>query len=104
MPLFGRRIEIDCAVDLERSLDSFHAYAVPEGVEIGPGDRVLVHDMPSRLDFGECRTFRTRATVFKAGLLRRLWTEWSSVFELTGLYEVGFLPAEELSLRPRETA
>jgi hypothetical protein len=104
MSLFGRRIEIECAVDLERSLDSFHAYAVPEGIEIGPGDQVLVHDMPTHLEFGEHRVFRTRATVLKAGLLRRLWTEWSSVFGLTGLYEVGFLPAEELSLRPREAA
>ncbi len=104
MALFGRRMEVACEVDLERSLDSFHAYAVPDGVEIGPGDRVIVHDMPSRLEFGECRSYRGRATVFKAGLLRRLWTEWSSVFALTGLYEVGFLPAEELSLHARETA
>jgi hypothetical protein len=60
--------------------------------------------MPSRLEFGECRTYRTRATVYQAGLLRRLWTEFASVFELTGLYEVGFLPAEELNLHPREVA
>jgi hypothetical protein len=103
MSLFGGRIEIDCDVDLERSLDSFHAYAVPDGIEIRPGDTVVVHDMPSHLEFGECRTYRTRATVFRAGTLQRLWTEFTSVFELTGLYEVGFLPSEELALRPRET-
>ncbi len=104
MMLLGRRIEIECDVDLERSLDSFHAYAVPDGIAIGPGDTVVVHDMPTHLEFGECRRFRARATVFQAGLLRRLWTEFKSVFEVTGLYEVGFLPAEELGLRPRETA
>jgi len=104
MSLFGRRVDIECEVDLERSFDSFHAYAVPVGFDICPGDQVIVHDMPTHLDFGDCRTYRARATVLRAGLLRRLWTEWSSVFELTGLYEVGFLPAEELSLRPRESA
>jgi len=104
MLLFGRRLEIECDVDLERSLDSFHAYAVPDGVEISPGDRVIVHGMPSRLEFGESRAWRAKATVIKAGLLRRLWTEFASVFELTGLYEVGFLPAEDLRLHKRETA
>jgi len=104
MGLFGaaRTIEVDCDVDLEQSLDSFHAYAVPDGIEIRPGDVVVVHDMPSRLRFGECRQYRTRATVHRAGWLTRLWTEFAGVFELTGLYEVGFLPAEELHLRPRE--
>jgi len=104
MGLFAQTLDIDCDVDLERTLDSFHAYAVPDGIEIRPGDTVVVHGMPSRLAFGESRRFRARATVFRANLLRRLWTELTSVFELTGLYEVGFLPAEELALRPRETA
>lgn len=104
MGVFGRRIEIECDVDLERSLDSFHAYAVPDGVEIGPGDRVLVHGLPDRLEFGECRQFRAKATVFKAGALKRIFTEYASVFELTGLYEVGFAPADELVLRTREAA
>ena len=103
MPLFGRRLDVECDVDLERSLDSFHAYAVPDGVKIQPGDTVIVHGLPSRLEFGACEKFRARATVHQAGTLRRLWTEFVSVFELTGLYEVGFLPAEELALRPRET-
>ena len=104
MLVFGERVEIECDVDLERSLDSFHAYAVPDGIDIAPGDQVVVHGLPSRLAFGENRRFRTRATVYRAGILRRLWTEFFSVFELTGLYEVGFLPVEELALRPRETA
>jgi hypothetical protein len=104
LSFFGRRIEIECDVDLERSLDSFHAYAVPDGVAIGPGDSVVVHGLPCHLEFGENRQFRARATVYKAGLLKRLWTEYASVFDITGLYEVGFQPAEELILRAREPA
>ncbi len=53
------------------SLDSFHAYAVPDGIDIRPGDVVQVHGMPSRLQFGEARRFRARATVSRAGALRR---------------------------------
>jgi hypothetical protein len=103
MGLFGHAgtVEIDCDVDLERSDDSFHAYAVPDGIDIRPGDRVQVHGMPDRLRFGERRAFRARATVTRAGALRRLWTEIAGMFELTSLYEVGFQPDHELVLTPR---
>jgi hypothetical protein len=104
MGLMSRQVEIDCDVDLERSLDSFHAYAVPDGIDIAPGDVVIVHGLPSRLAFGENRRFRARATVQRAGYLRKIWTRFFSVFELTGLYEVGFAPAHELTLQPREAA
>ncbi len=96
--LARRRVEADCDVDLERTLDSFHAYAVPDGIAIRPGDVVQVHGMPSRLQFGEARCFRTTATVIRAGWLRRAWTRAASVFDLTSLYEVGFQPDEELVL------
>ena len=97
------QITIECDVDLERSDDSFHAYAVPDGIDIRPGDVVRVHGMPTRLQFGENRQFRALATVSRAGALRRAWTEFAGVFELTSLYEVGFAPADELVLRPRST-
>ncbi len=100
----ARQVEIQCDVDLERTGDSFHAYAVPDGIDIRPGDTVLVHDMPTRLEFGECRRFRTAATLRRAGPLRRLWTEIAGVFELTSLYEVGFQPDDELVLTPRNVA
>ncbi len=94
-------LTIACDVDLERSLDSFHAYAVPDGIDIRPGDQVRVEGLPDRLAFGEVRRFRTQATVIRAGALRRAWTELISIFDLTSLYEVGFIPAEELVLHPR---
>jgi hypothetical protein len=98
----GRIVDVACEVDLERSLDSFHAYAVPDGIDIRPGDKVLVHGMPDRLSFGECRRFTARATVTRAGWLARLWTEAAGIFDLTSLYEVGFQPAHELVLQPRD--
>jgi hypothetical protein len=94
-------LDIDIDVDLERTDDSFHAYAIPAGVEIRPGDSMVIHNMPTRLQYGENRCFRTRATLTRAGAVRRLWTELAGLFELTTLYEVGFQPAEELVLHPR---
>ncbi len=95
------RIETACDIDLERSDDSFHAYAVPDGIDIRPGDIVQVHGLPSRLRFGEARAFRTTATVTRAGVVRRAWTRMTSIFELTSLYEVGFQPDAELVLQAR---
>lgn len=107
--MFARRgVEVACDVDLESTAESFHAHAVPDGIDIRPGDKVQVHGMPRRLAFGEKRLGRGRATVFRAGPLARLWTEFAGIFELTELYEVGFLPMSETVLRtagplPRET-
>ena len=99
-----RTVEFVCDVDLERTDDSFHAYVIPDGIEMRPGDTVVVRGLPDRLQYGERRQFRAQATVRRAGLLRRWWTEAASIFELTSLYEVGFQPDEELVLRQRISA
>jgi len=98
-----RGIEVACDVDLERTAESFHAHAVPDGIDIRPGDVVLVHDMPDRLAIGERTLRRGKATVFRAGRLKQLWTEFAGIFELTELYEVGFLPICETVLRTHDT-
>ncbi len=85
-----RRIEVECAVDIEQTHDSFHAHAVPEGVEIRPGDAVLVHDAPQAIRFGDRIACRCRATVLRAGPLARAWEHIAGLLELTELYEVGF--------------
>jgi hypothetical protein len=89
-----RRFEVPCTVEIERSFDSFHAYAVPEGVVLRPGDRVLVHGAPGHVDFGERVTFQTRATVMRAGPVERVWTQVVAILELTELYHCGFEPKE----------
>ena len=92
--LFTRRLEVPCTIEIERSADSFHAYAVPEGVEIRPGDRVLAHGAPSQVGFGERLHFETHATVLRAGPISRAWTQFVAILELTELYHVGFEPKE----------
>jgi hypothetical protein len=93
--LFGRSVvEATCAVDIEKTADSFHAYTVPEDIEIRPGDQMLVHDVPTAIAFGDQFTMTCRATVTRAGWLERLWTKCAAFAELTELYEVGFQPKE----------
>ena len=92
--LGGETVEVECDVDIEQTPLSFHAHAVPDGIDIRPGDSVQVHGAPSSIAFGAAVTCRCPATVTRAGVLTRWWTEFTAMFELTELYEVGFLPKE----------
>ncbi len=90
--LTGRRtLEVPCSLDLEESVESLHAYVDLEGVEVEPGDTVIVHDPPTAVPvYGERLVWRGRATVVKASPLERLWARLAGRLELTDLYEVGF--------------
>jgi hypothetical protein len=90
----GRTIEVPCTVDIEQSFDSLHAHAIPEGVMLRPGDRVVVHGVPAGVAYGQAVSFTCRATVHRAGCLERVWTEASAILELTELYHCGFEPKE----------
>lgn len=92
--LGGEIVEVECDVDIEQTPLSFHAHAVPDGIDIRPGDSVQVHGVPAGIDFGGAVTCRCPATVTRAGALTRWWTGLTAMFELTELYEVGFLPKE----------
>jgi hypothetical protein len=85
---------VPCTVEIERSFDSFHAYAVPEDVVLRPGDQVIVHGAPSQVAYGEKYSFETSATIIRAGFFLRHWTQFRSILELTELYHVGFEPKE----------
>ena len=89
----GRRtLEVPCTIEVEHTPRSLHAHVDLEGVEVGPGDTVLVHDAPSDVGFGETVVRRSRATVVFAGTLQSLWTRLTAFLELTELYEVSFTP------------
>jgi hypothetical protein len=85
-----RRIEVRCTVDIEQTPESLHAHVDTEGVDIQPGDRVLVHGAPSRIGYGERVHMKCSATVIKATVFGRLWTQFTGLLEFTALYEVGF--------------
>ncbi len=93
--MIGRcKIEVPCTVEIEQTADSFHVHAIPEDIEIRPGDTVILRNAPTNIAFGDRGTFSCRAVVYRAGPLERIWTRISGVFELTDLYEVGFQPKE----------
>lgn len=88
--LRSQPIEVACTVDVECSFESLHAYVELDGIEVGPGDQVLVHDAPTEVAFGERIVRRCRATVQHATWLGRLLARVEGYLELTELYEVGF--------------
>jgi len=90
-----RQIELLCSIDIEQSPTSFHAHAIPENIDINPGDTITIHDAPENIEFGGHYIGERRATLIRANLLVRLWTQFSSIFEIGELYEVGFSPASE---------
>lgn len=93
----ARTIETNCTIEIEQTHDWFHAHMTLDGaIEIAPGDRVQVHGEPIRVAFGERLTERRRATVSRAGSLRRAWTRFMSRFGLKELYEVSFTPRRSL--------
>jgi thiamine monophosphate kinase len=85
-----RTIDVPCTVEVESSAQWLHAHVELEGLEIEPGDSVLVHDAPGDVASGQRVLCHRRATVVRAGRLRRAWTRLSSLLELGELLEVGF--------------
>jgi hypothetical protein len=89
--ILGRRtIDVVCNLDIEQTPESLHAHAIPDGIDIRPGDTVVVHGAPADIRFGDRMTLQCRATVIRAGVLKRLWTQSIGLFRLSELYEVGF--------------
>jgi hypothetical protein len=89
-----KQIDVPCLVDIEQTPESLHAHAIPEGIDINPGDAVLVHGAPSSIRFGERLKLECSATVTRANVFARFWTRLMAPFELVELFEVGFQPKE----------
>ena len=85
-----RTVEVPCTIDMEQSPDSLHAYVDLQGIAVGPGDAVIVHDAPATIPFGQSAVYRRSASVRRAGPLRRFWAHVEGYLELTELYEVSF--------------
>ncbi len=85
-----RRTDVKCTVDLEATHDHFHAHVDLDGVNVDPGDAVLVHNTPSRIPFGTTETFESTATVYRASWLKRQMVRLFGSTEISALYEVGF--------------
>lgn len=81
---------VPCLIELESTHDHFHAHVDLLDVLVEPGDSVLVHNTPSRIEFGEVHSYTSVARVERAGLLARAWTKLVGRFGFQDLYDVGF--------------
>lgn len=96
----GRHQRVACTVEIAHTADECYAHVVLDGIEVEPGDQVLVHGAPTRIGWGEQLRCEREATVSRATWLDKLWTRLSARFELTMLYEVSFSPARFSTSRP----
>lgn len=86
-----RRFDVGCSIEIEQTGESLHAHVtLDDGVEVGPGDEVMIQGAPIRVRFGDRVNLRRTATVVRAGALKRALTRLASYLELTELYEVSF--------------
>ena len=88
----SRSFDTPCTVEIACDGESLHAHVRLDGVEIGPADRVRVHEAPAHVRFGERRTIATVATVTRANPVERALTRLSARLQLTELFEVSFSP------------
>lgn len=86
----GDTINLACTVDLEQTSESLHAYVEIDGIAIGAGDRVIVHDAPTHVAFGEHLVYSRSVTIVRAGIVGRVLARLRGYLELTELYEVSF--------------
>jgi uncharacterized Zn finger protein len=86
-----RRITTPCTVEISHTFESLHAHVTLDGgIEIRPGDEVLVHGKEVLVPYGETATFRRDATVTRATALERLWTRMTGDLEFMELCEFSF--------------
>ncbi len=95
--MIGRRtVEVACTVEVENTFDHLFTNVELEGIEVGPGDEVLVHDAPTDVPYGRRLLVRRRATVIRASWAERLWTELTGGFEFMELLEFSFSSGRRL--------
>lgn len=88
----SRSIDVRCVVDIAQTVETLHAHVTLDGIDVGPGDQVLVHNPPTFVAFGEQIVCDRQATVTRATWFGKAWTRLTSRFELGMLYEVSFTP------------
>jgi hypothetical protein len=86
-----KTFDVPCTIEIEQTSETLHAHVVLDGdIQIRAGDEVMVHDAPTRVEFGERLVVRRTATVVRGGPLDRLRARVAGYLELTELYEVSF--------------
>ena len=86
-----RSFETFCVVRVSHTFEDLSAHVELEGgVEVEPGDEVLVHGRSINPPYGQVQVERRRATVTRAGWFERTWTRWTGDLDCLSLLEVSF--------------
>ncbi len=86
-----RKFKVGCTVEVSHTFESLHAHVHLDGdVAIYPGDQVLVHGSPIHPPYGQCQSERRTATVTRATVLERWWTQLVGNAECLELLDVSF--------------
>jgi hypothetical protein len=79
-----------CTVEIAHTSYDFYAHVELEDNSVGPGDQVIVHNAPTKINYGDYMKVDRQATITRASWWARFWTKFIARFELTTLYEVSF--------------
>jgi len=94
--------QVNYSLDMSNTWEDLYAHVELEGVDIGPGDAIQLHQVPFDLPYGQKRRVNGKATYFKASSLKRWFIRTFSRFEITMLYEVSFSSTRFSQQRARE--
>jgi hypothetical protein len=96
-----KTVEVACTVDIAQTPTELYAHVALDGIEVQPGDTVLVQGGPLLARRGERLVYDRLATVTRAGRLERFWTRVRGCFDLAELFEVGFSQARHIQATDR---
>lgn len=90
-PPDARVFDAPCTITVEQSPEHFHAHVeLPDSILMEAGDKVRVHGAPISIPFGSRKVFERKATITRAGPVKRALTRVAAYFDLAELYEVSF--------------
>jgi len=81
---------VNCQIEMSNTSEFLYAHVDLNGIKVGPGDAVLVHNPIVDIEYGEILSYSRTATVSKASIFSRLWIYLTARLEITMLYEVSF--------------
>jgi hypothetical protein len=79
-----------CTVEIAHTSYDFYAHVELADNSVQPGDQVLVHNAPTKINYGDHIKVDRQATISRASWWARFWTKFIARFELATLYEVSF--------------
>lgn len=90
-PPNARSFDVPCTVTVSVTCEDLSAHVELDGdLDVGPGDRVVVHGDAIHPAFGEVRVERRHATITRASWLERLWVRLTGDLECLELLDVSF--------------